>query len=147
MARSRETDSQVPRAKAWFHALIPAVAFLLGPPFAGYLIGATALVMLISVVGGPKLSLFGQLYRKVIKPAFKLKDGKKEAAAPHRFAELVGAVFLAGSAAVYFSGAVLAGQVLALTVVALAVLNGAAGICVGCQIYMLFKRLQGQPAT
>lgn len=147
MARSRETDSLVPRAKAWFHAFLPAVAFLLGPPLAGYVLPATALVMLISVVGGPRLSLFGQLFRQVIKPAFNLKDGKKEAAAPHRFAELVGAVFLTVAAAAYFSGAVLVGQILALTVIALAVLNGAAGVCVGCQIYLLFKRLQDQPAT
>ncbi len=146
MARSKEVDARIPRAKAWFHAFIPALAFLAGPPWAAYILAITSLLMALSVVGGLRLSAFGQLYVRAIKPLVGIAEGKREAAAPHRFAEAVGAIFLAGAAVSYLWGAIMAGQILTLVVVGLAVLNGAAGICVGCQMYLLLKRLQGEPA-
>ncbi|MEX0791143.1 MAG: DUF4395 family protein, partial [Actinomycetota bacterium] len=135
-----------PRAKAAFHFLLPAIAFLAGPPAAQYILLATGLIMAASVLGGPRFSLFGQLF-KAVRPTLGIGPGKKGAVAPHRFAEAVGAVFLLAAAAMYFAGAILAGQVLALVVVALALLNAAAGICVGCQMYLLLKRLTGGGAT
>ena len=146
MAHPAQVDSAVPRAKAALHFLLPAIAFLVGPPAAQYILLATGLIMAASVLGGPKFSLFGRLF-KAVRPVLKIGPGKLEAVAPHRFAEGVGAVFLLAAAAMYFAGAILAGQVLALIVVALALLNAAAGICVGCQMYLLLKRFTGGGAT
>lgn len=145
MARPAQVDSAVPRAKAAFHFLLPAVAFLAGPPVAQYVLLFTGLVMALSVLGGPQLSLFGRIF-KAVRPMLKIGPGRPEAVAPHRFAEALGAVCLIAAAGLYFAGATLAGQILTLMVVALALLNAAAGICVGCQMYLLFKRF-GPGAT
>ena len=92
------------------------------------------------------LVLFGQLFNAV-RPTLGIGPGKKEAVAPHRFAEALGAICLLAAAALYFAGAELAAQVLTLMVVALALLNAAEGICVGCQMYLLLKRFSGKGAT
>lgn len=146
MERPAQVDFAVPRAKAAFHFLLPAVAFLVGPPAAQYILLATGLIMAASVLGGPRFSLFGQLF-KAVRPTLGIGPGKKEAVAPHRFAEALGAICLLAAAAFYFAGATLFGQILSLMVVVLALLNAAAGICVGCQMYLLFKRFSGKGAT
>lgn len=145
MGSPPQVDSVVPRAKAFFHFLLPAIAFVLGSPVAEYLLLATGVVMTASVLGGPRFSLFGQLF-KAVRPALKIGPGRKEAVAPHRFAEALGAICLLAASALYFAGATLAGQVLTLMVAALALLNAAAGICIGCQMYLLLKRF-GRGAT
>lgn len=145
MAGPAQVDSAVPRAKAAFHFLLPAIAFLAGPPAAQWILLATGLIMAASVLGGPQLSLFGQLF-KAVRPALGIGPGRPEAVAPHRFAEALGAICLLAAAGFYFAGLLPAGQVLALMVALLALLNAAAGICIGCQMYLLFKRL-GRGAT
>lgn len=147
MASEAHVDSVVPRGKAVFHAVLPAIAFLVEGTGAGVIVGLTGLAMLVSVLGGPKLSIIGRAFNSLIRPALKIGPGKPEAAAPHRFAELVGAVFLLASAAFYLAGATSIAGSLALIVVALATLNAAAGICVGCQMYLLFKRLGNKVAA
>ncbi len=145
LSRTAQVDSVVPRAKAVFHFLLPGLAFLIGFPAAEYLLLFTGLAMALSVLGGPRYSLFGRLF-KVMRPVLKIGPGRIEAVAPHRFAEALGAVCLLAAAFLYFMGATLAGQVLTLIVVVLALLNAVAGICVGCQMYLLFRRF-GPGAT
>jgi uncharacterized protein DUF4395 len=147
LARPKQVDSKVPRGKAAFHTLLPAAAFVLGAlskEVGLAIIGLTGLAMAVSVAAGPRYSLIGLLFRQLRK-AFNLKPGKPEEAAPHVFAEAVGAVFLLSSAAAlaFLSSSVL-GWTLALIVVALAALNWLAGICVGCQVYLLIARLRGR---
>jgi hypothetical protein len=146
MASPVTVDSTVPRAKAVFHAVIPAVAYLLGYPVAAYILAATGVIMAASVLGGPQYSLFGRIY-KAIRPRLGIGSGKKDSAAPHRFAEALGAICLLLAAIFYLVGQHGLAEVLTLMVVALAILNAAAGICVGCQMYTLLKRVQrGAPA-
>jgi len=134
----------VPRGKAAFHTLLPVAAFLIDQPFAPagkVIIALTALAMTISVVGGPRWSLFGRLFHQIIRPALKIGPGTREAAAPHRFAETMGAVFLLAATGAFLLGLAVVGWALSLLVAALAALNWLAGICVGCQMYPLVRRL------
>lgn len=141
---SSVVDSKIPRGKAAFHALIPAGAFLLGGPAGGIIVGLTGAAMALSVVGGPRLSLFGNLFGKVLRPVLRISPGKPEDVAPHRFAEAIGAIFLLAAAASLLAGFSTVGWGLALIVVALAALNWLAGICVGCQMYLLLQRVRGR---
>jgi hypothetical protein len=146
MAGPVTVDSTIPRAKAVFHAVIPALAYLLDYPVAAYILAATGLVMAASVLGGPRYSLFGRIF-KAIRPGLRIGPGKEDSAAPHRFAEALGAICLLLAATSYFLGAHGLAEALTLLVVALAVLNAAAGICVGCRMYTLLRRAQrGAPA-
>ena len=144
MARPDQVDSYVPRGKAAFHALLPAVAFFIdqaAPPAGKVLIAFTAIAMTLSVAAGPRWSLFGKLFERVIRPAFKIPPGVRDAAAPHRFAEAVGAACLLAATAAFLLGAPAVGWALSLLVAALAALNWLAGICVGCQMYVVARRL------
>jgi len=62
-------------------------------------------------------------------------------AAPHRFAQTLGGVFLVLSTAAYLAGLPDFSWLLAWLVVALAALNLFAGFCVGCAVYYWFNRL------
>lgn len=140
-----EVDARVPRAKAAFHTVIPALAFLFDVPVVAGLVG---LIMAISVVGGPRLSLFGRLYTQVIRPGFGIAEGRGESAAPHRFAEVIGAVMLLVGGSLLLVGGEgalgVSGWSLVLIVVALAALNAITGICVGCRMYPLWLRARGR---
>lgn len=138
-----QVDARVPRAKAVFHAALPAIAYLIGPPAGVAILGATGFLMAASVLGGTQYSLFGRIF-KAIRGQLGIKPGQIEESAPHRFAEGVGAIFLLASTAFYFGGLYGVGEALALIVVGLAILNAAAGICVGCQMYLLLKRTQSR---
>lgn len=141
VARPALVDSKVPRGKAAFHAILPALAFLVGGKAGPIIAGVTGALMALSVVGGPRFSVIGLLFKKVVRPAFKIGPGKPEEVAPHRFAEAIGAVMLlvAGAAGVAGAPPVI-WKSISLLVAALAALNWLAGICVGCQMYLLFKR-------
>jgi hypothetical protein len=144
MSRPDQVDSKVPRGKAAFHTLLPVAAFLIDKPFppAGkVIIALTALAMTVSVAGGPRWSLFGRLFHQVIRPALMIAPGTREAAAPHRFAETIGAIFLLAATAAFLLGWSPVGWGLSLLVAALAALNWLAGICVGCQMYVMMRRL------
>lgn len=142
MEAPAQVDSVVPRAKAVFHAVLPAIAFLLGYPVAAYIVAFTGLVMAVSVLGGPQLSLFGRIF-KAARPALRVGPGQRmDLLAPHRFAEALGAIMLLAAAVLYPAGAHGLAEVLILLVVVFAALNAAAGICIGCQMYVLLKRFQ-----
>jgi hypothetical protein len=136
-------DAKVPRAKAAFHTLIPGLAFVLG---VWQLAAFVGIVMAISVVFGPAYSLFGRFYKGLIAPALKASEGSLEAAAPHRFAEAIGAIFLLAASAILASStsgtAAVVGWSLTLIVVALAALNWLAGYCVGCKVYVFLARFR-----
>lgn len=146
MGTGGQVDSVVPRAKAFFHALLPAIAYLSGYPVAAYILAFTGLAMAVSVLAGPRYSLFGQAFN-AIRPALKIGPGRKEAVAPHRFSEAMGAVMLLGAALIYPLGAHGLAETLALLVMVFAALNAAAGVCLGCQMYLLFKRFQPGAAS
>ncbi|MEX2588453.1 MAG: DUF4395 domain-containing protein [Actinomycetota bacterium] len=141
METGGRVDSVVPRAKAFFHALLPALAYLAGYPAAAFILAFTGAAMAVSVLGGPRYSLFGLVF-KAIRPVLKLGPGRNEAVAPHRFSEATGAVMLLAAALLYPLGAHGLAEALALLVMVFAALNAVAGVCVGCQMYLLFKRFQ-----
>src|SRR5439155_1688634 len=77
-------------------------------PAGKVIVALTGLAMAISVAGGPRWSLFGRAFQQVVRPAMHIRPATLEAAAPHRCAEAVGAVFLlAASVAVLLAVPVL----------------------------------------
>ncbi|MGH2756921.1 MAG: DUF4395 family protein [Actinomycetota bacterium] len=79
-------DSAIPRFSQGLQAVVLALAFLVE---ARWLVPLLALVLLASVVGGPSWNLLGRAYKALPLPA-----GELEPAAPPRFAQLLGTVFL-----------------------------------------------------
>jgi hypothetical protein len=98
--------------------------------------------MAIGVIS-PGNGLIHLLYRKVLVPAGIVKPNREAgSAAPHRFAQAMGAVCLSLAAIVLFLGFDLAGWGLGFIVLALALVNLLFGFCTGCFIYLQLGRLR-----
>jgi len=113
-------------------------AFIANMP---WLAATTAIIMALGAIS-PSLALFQRLYRDVLRPAGLLRpDIHQEDAAPHRFAQGMGATVLILASLALFLGAPTVGWALALLVVALAAINLVFGFCVGCFIFFQIQRL------
>ena len=110
----------------------PAIAWVL--PFLA--------LMMLAAVASPSLNVPRLLYTRVLRPSGIVKPRiAQEDPAPHRFAQLVGGVFLAAASVFVATGLLLVAWVLAWIVVALAFLNFAFNICVGCIVYAQLVRI------
>jgi len=89
----------------------------------------------------PRLSLFKQIYRWILKPAGLVKaDVMVDNREPHRFAQGFGALVLT-SAIVFLLFGGLLGWILVWLVILLAGLNLFLGFCAGCFLYYQLNRL------
>ena len=79
-------DSHLPRFSQALQAAVLALAFLLDAPA---VVPVMAALLLLAVAGGPRLNAFAHLYR-----ALPVPRGELEPAAPPRFAQALGALFL-----------------------------------------------------
>ena len=99
-------------------------------------------VMMLAAVASPSLNVPRLLYTRVLRPSGIVKPRiVQEDPAPHRFAQLVGGVFLAAASIFVVTGLLVVAWVLAWIVVALAFLNFAFNICVGCIVYAQLVRI------
>jgi len=116
-----------------------ALAFLLDQP---WLVAFVCAVMAIGAAF-PQAALFQRIYRDVLRPAGLLKpDLHDEDAAPHRFAQGMGAAVLLIATIALFSGAMVLGWGLSFVVIALAAVNLFFGFCAGCFVYFQLQRLR-----
>ncbi len=101
-----------------------------------------AAVLFLGAAFGPRYGPFLRLYADVIRPRLApptvLEDPR-----PPRFAAAVGVLFLVGASLAFVSGAPGVAWALALIVAALAGLSAVTGLCVGCEIWLLFARRRG----
>lgn len=115
------------------------VAFVLNLP---WLVAFVAAVMALGTAS-PRLALFQRLYRDLLRPAGLLRpDLHAEDAAPHRFAQGLGAGVLVAASLALFGGLAALGWALTLLVVALAAINLVFGFCAGCFVYLQLARLR-----
>lgn len=98
-------------------------------------------VMMLHGAAAPSQSLPRLLYLRVLKPRGLVRPRVVvEDPAPHRFAQLVGGVFLAAGSILALAGLSVAAWTLGWIVVALAFLNFAFDICAGCVMYAQLVR-------
>ena len=132
-------DPRGPRTNQAVLAAALILGFLLGQWLVVPIFGAV--LFLGAAFGpswGPVLRFYGAFVKPHLKPPHELEDPR-----PPRFAATVGVVFLAASTIAFVLGASTLGWTLALIVAALAAAAATTGICVGCEMYVLFVRLRG----
>ncbi len=114
------------------------VAFVADLP---WLVAVVAVVMALGTAT-PRLALFQRLYRDLLRPAGLLhSDVHAKSAAPHRFAQGLGAAVLVAAVIALVIGPAMLGWALTLLVVVLAAINLFFGFCVGCFLYLQLARL------
>lgn len=101
-----------------------------------------AVVLLLGAALGPRYGPFLRLFADVIRPRLS-PPAALEDPRPPRFAAAVGVLFLAAASLAFLAGAAGVGWALALVVAALAGLAAVTGLCMGCEIWLLFARRRG----
>ncbi|MFC4004546.1 DUF4395 domain-containing protein [Prauserella oleivorans] len=130
-------DPRGPRFAAAVTTVVLAVVLLTGwwP-----LLAAQTVVFGIGAFIGLKPAPYSVLYRVLLAPRLGPTD-EREDAAPLRFAQAVGFVFALVGTVGYASGVTTLGIVATAFALFAAFLNAAFNFCLGCEMYLLFKRL------
>jgi hypothetical protein len=131
-----EIDPRGQRFAATLTSIVLGVVLVTGW---GWLALAQTAIFAVTAIDprrGPYPMIFRVLVRPLLGPPAEL-----EPAAPVRFAQLVGFVFLAIASLGYLTQTVAVGPVFAAFGLLAAFLNAAFGLCLGCELYLTFKRL------
>jgi hypothetical protein len=140
-------DPRGPQFAAWVTTVVLAAVLLTS---SGVLLAVQAVVFALGAFAGLKYSPYAAAYRTLIAPRL-APPTEREDAAPVRFAQGVGFVFAAVGTVGYLAGLSLVGHVATAFALVAAFLNAAFGLCLGCETYLLIKRLTDrgapQPST
>ena len=130
-------DSRAPRVSQAFIGSLALIAFLTG---AQWLLPLLAAQLAVGLVFGRQYCLPCLFYFEVLQP--RLGEGPLEDSRPPRFANIVGLAFLTSASVAVYAGAETVAWGLALTVAALALLAATTGLCLGCEMYLLWVRMR-----
>lgn len=98
------------------------------------------LAFLLGAVRGPQFSPWALVFRHLIRPRLGAPR-ELEDAAPPRFAQGVGLVFTVVALVGYLSGATLLGAIATGFALSAALLNAVFEYCLGCEVYLLARRI------
>jgi uncharacterized protein DUF4395 len=132
-----EIDPRGPRFAALITTVVLAVVLVTGNV---WLLAAQAVVFAAGAVFGLRYSPYGWLYRKLLRPRLG-PPAELEAEAPPRFAQAVGLAFAVIGIAGYAAGLPWLGIAATAAALAAAFLNAVFGFCLGCEMYLLIRRL------
>jgi hypothetical protein len=135
-------DPRGPRFAAAVTTLVLVAILVTG---SGWLALAQAAVFAVSALS-PRYAPYGWLYRVSLAPRLG-RPSELEPAAPVRFAQLVGLIFTLAAAAGYLAGVPVVGLVFAALALIAAFLNAAFGLCLGCEVYLAFRRATHRPIS
>ncbi|MGH3727872.1 MAG: DUF4395 domain-containing protein [Micromonosporaceae bacterium] len=135
-------DPRASRFAAWLTTAVLVGVLITG---SGWLALAQAAVFAVTAYR-PRYGPYGLLYRMLVAPRLD-PPTEGEPVAPVRFAQLVGLGFAVAAAAGYLTGGVLFGAVAAGLALMAAFLNAAFGLCLGCEAYLLIRRLTNRTPT
>jgi len=132
-----DIDPRGPR----FGALITTVVFVAVLVTGNvWLLAAQAVVFAIGTFFGLRHAPYGLVYRYLIRPRL-APPQELEPEAPPRFAQGVGLVIAVIGVLGYGTGLIAIGVAAAAAGLVAAFLNGAFGICLGCEMYLLIRRI------
>ena len=135
----RPIDPRGPR----FNQAVLAGALLVGFVFDWRpVVPVFAVVLLLGAAFGPRYGPFLRLFADVIRPRLSPPTFMEDPRPP-RFAAALGVFVLTAASLAFLAGAPGVAWALALVVAALAGLSAATGLCVGCEIWLLFARRRG----
>jgi len=137
-----QVDPRGPRFGGAVTTVVLALALVLVGTTAGTLLIAwqTAVFALGALVG-LHAQPYGIFFRRVVRPRL-APPTELEDAAPPRFAQAVGLGFLSVALLASLAGATVVATVAVAFALAAAFLNAAFDFCLGCEVYLLSRRLR-----
>jgi hypothetical protein len=130
-------DPRGQRFSAALSAIVLAIVLITG---SWWLLAAQAVVFAIGAIIGLRYAPYGLIYRWLVRPRLG-PPSELEAEAPPRFAQGVGLVVSLIGVGGYASGLTPLGIAGAALALAAAFLNAAFGFCLGCEMYVLIRRI------
>ena len=138
---SNHIDPRAPQFNAIVTVLVLAVVLLTAPHTVGVVVlGLQAALFATGAALGVKKTPHAWAFRTLIRPRLSAPT-ELEDAAPPRFAQAVGLGFAVVGLLGYLTGATLVGDLAVGLALAAALLNAAFAYCLGCEIYLLGRRL------
>jgi len=145
--RTVSIDPRGPRFTAAVTALVLAVVLLTAPSgLATALLGVQAALFAVGAVLGVQHTPLGWVFRTVVRPRLGAPD-ELEDAAPPRFAQGVGLGFALVGLVGFLAGLDLLGLIATGLALVAALLNAVFGLCLGCEMYLLIRRVSAGPAV
>ncbi|MBR8640168.1 DUF4395 domain-containing protein [Streptomyces tuirus] len=132
-----DIDARGPRFGAAVTTLVLAVVLVTGSV---WLLAWQTLAFLLGAAGGVSRSPYGWLFRRAVRPRLG-PPTEFEAPEPPRFAQAVGLVFAGLGLVGYTLGPLGLGLAATGAALAAAFLNAAFGYCLGCELYLLVRRM------
>ena len=140
-------DPRGPRFNAAVTFAVLALVLVFAPAKPALaLLALQALLFAHGAVLGIQHTPYAWVFRTVVRPRL-APPAELEEPNPPRFAQAVGLVFALVGLAGYLTGSELVGAVAVGFAVAAALLNAAVGFCLGCEMYLLLRRLGGRSAA
>ena len=134
-------DPRGPQFAAALTSVILAGVLLLAPRPAGVaLLALQVAVFAIGAGWGVQRTPYAWLFKTLVRPRLGA-PGELEDAAPPRFAQAVGLAFGLVALVGFLTGADLVGLVATGFALTAALLNAVFGFCLGCEIYLLIRRI------
>jgi uncharacterized protein DUF4395 len=134
-------DPRGPQLTAAITAAVLVVVLVLPNPWAAVLTGVQAVLFAIGAGRGVQRTPHAWLFRTLVRPRLSPPE-ELEDPAPPRFAQAVGLGFTVLALLGYVAGVTLLGQVAIGFALVAAVLNAAFRFCLGCEMYLLLKRIR-----
>jgi Domain of unknown function (DUF4395) len=136
-----QIDPRGPRFGGAVTTVVLALALVLVGTTAGTVLMAwQMLVFALGAIVGLQAQPYGIVFRKLIRPRL-APPAELEDAAPPRFAQAVGLVFLVVALIASLAGVTIVATVAIAFALAAAFLNAAFDFCLGCEMFLLGKRL------
>jgi hypothetical protein len=129
-----------PRGLRFAAALSALVLVVVLITSSAWLLAAQAAVFAVGAVLGLQYAPYGLVYRALVRPRLG-PPRELEDAAPPRFAQGVGLVFSVVGVIGYAAGLAPLGIAATALALAAAFLNAAFGLCLGCELYVLIRRV------
>ncbi len=141
MSTQSKIDPRGQRFAAALTTVVLAVVLLAAPSaVAVALLAVQAVLFAAGAFAGPASTPYALLFKTLVRPRLGAPT-ELEDAAPPRFAQAVGLAFAVVALAGYLSGATLLGAIATGFALGAAFLNAAFGFCLGCEVYLVVRRI------
>jgi len=142
-----QIDPRGPQFNAMLTSVVLALTLITAPDTVGILLLALQTVLFATAVAfGVQRTPAAYLFKTVVRPRL-ASPVHLEDPQPPRFAQGVGLVFALVGLVGYLSGATLLGAVATGFALAAALLNAVFGFCLGCELYLLIRRIAPARST
>ena len=136
-----QIDPRGPQFNAMLTSVVLALTLITAPSTTGIVLLAVQTVLFATaVVLGVQRTPAAYLFKTVVRPRL-AAPAHLEDPQPPRFAQGVGLVFAVVGLVGYLSGATLLGAIATGFALAAALLNAVFGFCLGCELYLLIRRV------